>query len=511
MDQLNSIAKGIQRGLDSGPEDGPFYERLARVIEAMVGAGDFAAGMRLPASRDLAAALGRHRTTIVEAYHLLARRGVVEAGVGRGTFIKEPRPGTAVGGVFPWTEIYGHEEGGLEIEDILSHESPAPGGETPISLSGAIPDPDLFPMADFQKVLVRVVKREGSEVLRYAPTEGIRSLREQVALRLSARGTPVDPDRVLIVQGSQQGLDLVARTLLRPGDLVAVESPTYAHALALLRSLGVRLVPVPLDDKGIRVDMLERVAARESIRLLYTMPTFQNPTGLTQPLDRRKELLEAAGRWGIPVLEDHFDAELRFAGESLPTLKSLDRRDQVILLGTFSKILFPGLRVGWLVVPGALQGPLVRLIRSSALSTSRLSQEILAEFCRQRLLDRHLEAVCGVYASRREALLRAMEEFFPESTRWTHPRDGGMTLWVTLPEGLNAVSIAVEARRAGVLVAPGPLFFVEGGQRHLSLSSTAESQERIREGVRRLGEILHGALDRAERRPGRGAEVGPLV
>jgi 2-aminoadipate transaminase len=260
-----------------------------------------------------------------------------------------------------------------------------------------------------------------------------------------------------------------------------------------------------------RPDVLESVASRESIRLIYVMPSFQNPTGLTQSLERRKELLDVASRWGIPILEDHFDAELRFRGDPLPTLRQLDANDQVLLLGTFSKILFPGLRVGWLLLPEAIYPSLARLVRVTSLSVSVLTQEVLAEFCRRGHLDRHLERICPVYASRRRAILEAMKEFFPEEVTWTRPEDGGMTLWVTLPDGINAVSAALEARRRGVHVAPGPLFFIEGGHANLALSSTAEPEDRIREGIRILGDVLKGGLAGAGLRPGPETEVTPLV
>jgi DNA-binding transcriptional MocR family regulator len=336
-------------------------------------------------------------------------------------------------------------------------------------------------------------------------------LREVLADRLQSQGVPAAPERILIVQGSQQGMDLVARRLLSPGDLVALESPTYANALTLYRKLGLQMVPIPLDDEGMRPDVLERVASRESIRLLYTMPSFQNPTGLTQSLERRKELLDVAARWGIPVLEDLFAAELRYQGEPLPALKSLDSTDQVLLLGTFSKMLFPGLRVGWLLVPEPLYDSLKRLVRATSLSTSALTQEVLAEFCRRGFLDQHLRRVCAVYASRRKTLLDSMEEFFPEEAAWTRPEDGGMTLWVTLPPRINAVSVALEARKHGVHIAPGPFFFVEGGHGNLSLSSTAEPEERLRDGVRRLGGILKKALTEAGTGPGREREEAPWI
>jgi DNA-binding transcriptional MocR family regulator len=244
-----------------------------------------------------------------------------------------------------------------------------------------------------------------------------------------------------------------------------------------------------------RADLLEQLAARERLALVYTMPTCQNPTGLTMTLRRRREILEVAARHDIPVLEDHFDAELRYEGRPVPPLKALDGREQVVLLGTFSKILFPGLRVGWVVAPRPLYQALLRLKQATALATSLLPQVALAEFCRRGLLEAHLRRVREVYARRRRVLLETMARSFPREVTWTRP-EGGMTLWVTLPRGASAVAVAMEARRRGVLVAPGTLFFLEGGQRYLALSSTVEPEERLRRGARILGEILAGEIQR---------------
>ncbi|MBU1698724.1 MAG: PLP-dependent aminotransferase family protein [Candidatus Eisenbacteria bacterium] len=511
MNRSDQLIQRIITSVEDLPGERPLNERLVQGIKDLIFRGELIPSTRLPSSRDLALGLGWHRSTVVQAYRKLVAAGWADSGVGRGTFVKQQQESaTPLREPFTWAEVIRQDEGLYEMERVLSRNVALPDGASPIRLSGAIPDLRLFPMEDLAEVLNETLRLRGPQALGYGPTEGLTMLREEIAGRLSRQGTPARADQILIVQGSQQGLDLVVRRIVRPGECVAVESPTYSQALALFRNLGVRLAPIPLDEEGLRVDILETVAAREKIRLIYTMPTFQNPTGLTQSVERRRALLDLAARKGIPILEDHFDAELRYEGEPVPTLKALDTRNQVILLGTFSKILFPGLRVGWVAAPEPVYDSLSRLMRAVAISTSLLSQIVMAEFCAQGLLDRHLDRVISIYAQRRKALLDGMNEYFPPEAGWTNPQ-GGMTLWVTLPPGLNSVAVTMEARRRGVSVAPGPLFFVEGGHRNLSLSSTAEPSDRLKQGIRILGDILYEGAAGEKGWSGKKSEAGPLL
>ncbi|MBD3336709.1 MAG: aminotransferase class I/II-fold pyridoxal phosphate-dependent enzyme [Candidatus Eisenbacteria bacterium] len=509
MVRSDSDMKAVAEAV-AGEQSGPLNERLVRALERLIAEGRLKAGDQLPATRELAGRLGWHRSTVIQAYNKLAQAGLLDSGVGRGTFVRAAELPAAGDEPFSWSNLAQPDGGSLELERALAREAPLPAQGDPIRLTGAIPDPALFPLKEVRRLTREVLETHGAEALNYGPTEGWPPLREQIARRLAAEGVPADPDSILIVQGSQQGLDLILRRLVRPGETVAFESPTYAQALSLFRYHGARLLPIPMDEDGLRTDMLARAAGREPVRLLYTMSTFHNPTGLSQSAERRREVLRIAAGGGFPVLEDHFDAELRYRGEALPCLKAFDERDQVVLLGTFSKILFPGLRVGWILAPKPIFDSLSRLMRAAALSTSLMAQIILAEFCRRGMLDRHLERVRRVYAGRQAALLQALQRHLPPEVRWTRP-DGGMTLWITLPPGIDGVSVTLEARRRGVLVTPGNFFHVEGGAEHLALSSTFESEERLEKGARVLGEILRRAVTKDRERGPKTIEVGPIV
>jgi 2-aminoadipate transaminase len=315
----------------------------------------------------------------------------------------------------------------------------------------------------------------------------------------------VRPDDVLVVGGLQQGLDLIARVLLAPGDCVAVEAPTYGNALAIWRLYGARPVGIPLDDGGLVPEAFARIVRQHRPKIVYTMPTFQNPTGITMDEARRREIMRIAADAGVGIVEDHFDSELRYRGRALPPLRAHDTRGQVVLLGTFSKILFPGFRLGWLVAPRELLDRLLDVKRATELATSLPIQMAVAEFCAQGELDRHLERVCLAHGARLEAMLEAIDASFPPEVHVTRP-EGGMTVWVTLPEGARSSAVAEAAARKGVLVAEGRWFMPDGdGERNVRLSFVTEPAERIRRGIEVLGAVIGEHL--ADTRPaGRGSD-----
>jgi 2-aminoadipate transaminase len=368
---------------------------------------------------------------------------------------------------------------------------------------GATADPSLFPTEDFRACLEDVFRELGADALEYGPPEGFGPLREWVAELLGARGVAVDPDQVFIVSGSQQGLDLISRLLVREGDSVLVEEPGYTNGFRLFQANGARAVGVELDGGGLRLDALAAQVEGRGARLLYTMPVFQNPTGTCLAEDRRGTLLDLCARHALPIVEDQFDADLSYDGEPPRPLKSMDERDQVVLLGSFSKILFPGLRLGWMAVPRPLLAPLRELKQMSDLSSGLLSQCAMNLFCRRGLLARHLTRVRQVYGGRLSVMLESLEREFPSGTRWTRPR-GGLTLWVTLPPGSDTWELLQAARREGVEFSPGALFFPGGGgSEHLRLSWIRESEERIRRGIALLGSLV------ANQKPSAGVLTAP--
>lgn len=491
----------------------PLYRQLAEAVRAQVRSGSLTRGMKLPASRVVASALGLHRRTVVQAFHLLESEGWVVSGVGQGTFVAG-RDGFGSNGAAPGLSAPSAgakaPEGAFSWDGILRRRpalfpepwrywTQARESADQIRFTGATADPSFFPTEDFRAIVDEVFRDHGPAALEYGPAEGYAPLREWVVERLHGRGLTVDPDQVLIVTGSQQGLDLVSRLLLAEGDVALVEEPGYSNGFRLFQANGARALGVPMDEGGLRLDACEELCAAAAPRLLYLMPIFQNPTGLSLIEDRVPSLLEICGRHQVPIIEDQFDSDLYYDGAPPRPVKTQDRDGRVILLGSFSKILFPGLRLGWLVVPKALITPLRELKQMADFSSGLLAQSAMNLYCRRGLLDLHLARVREIYGSRLRVMLASMEEHFPPEVRWTTPQ-GGLTLWVTLPEGMDSLELLRHSREAGVDFSPGPLFFPNGGgTRHLRLSYIRETEERIRRGVAVIGTLLESNRNRAER------------
>jgi len=361
-----------------------------------------------------------------------------------------------------------------------------------ISLAGGFPAPELFPVDAFREAFDAVMASDSGAALQYGISEGFAPLREFLAERMSGSGASVSIENVVITTGSQQGLDLVARLLVDPGSPVVVEDPSYSGGLDALRASQARFIAIPSDEEGMRVDILEESLPRitPAPRLIYVLPNFQNPSGGTLSLERRHRLLELSFRHGIPILEDDPYGELRYEGEHLPSLKSMDTLGNVIYLGTFSKILAPGLRLGWVAAPPELVRPLVRLKQTADLHSSTLSQRLTYEVCRAGLLERHVERVRPIYRERRDLMLRALASTLPAGARCSRP-EGGLFLWVSLSGGVDTGAMLADALREGVAYVPGAAFQPLGGRTssmRLNFSGVAPGQ--IEEGITRLSRVI---------------------
>jgi 2-aminoadipate transaminase len=358
-----------------------------------------------------------------------------------------------------------------------------------ISFAGGLPAPELFPAAGLRAAFDGVLREDAGGALQYGPTPGHRPLRELVAERLGRRGIACDAEDVVITTGSQQALDLLGRVLAGPGMEVLVESPTYVGALQALSARDVSFTALPGDEHGLRSDLLRR---GPETALLYTVPTFQNPSGGTMALERRREVISRARDLGLPVVEDDPYSELRYDGEPVPALRALPGGEDVVHLGTFSKVLSPGIRLGWVVAPRPVAERVVLAKQGADLHTDGLTQRAVVRFCRDNDLDAHVLTLRAAYSERRDAMLAALAKLMPAGTSWTRP-DGGMFIWVTLPDGFEALTLLAEAIERRVVFVPGAAFHVDGlGTRSLRLNFTNSPQERIREGVARLA----AALDR---------------
>jgi 2-aminoadipate transaminase len=370
-----------------------------------------------------------------------------------------------------------------------------------LSFAGGLPAPEVFPLAEVEDAAHRVLAEQGRIALQYGTTEGYLPLRELLVRHMGRYGIQVTTDNVLITSGSQQGLDLIGKLLLNPGDVVLSEAPTFLGAIQAFRAYQADFITVPIDDEGLRVDLLEE-RLRAGPKFLYVLPNFQNPGGVTLSLERRWTLVELASRYGVPIVEDDPYGQLRYEGHHLPSLVKVDAeahgcahgerafRGGVLYLGTLSKTLAPGLRLGWVVAPVEVIGKLVQLKQGTDLHTSTFVQMLAYEVARSGFLDRHVRVIRKVYGDRREAMLRALEAYFPPGVRWTRPR-GGLFLWVTLPPGLDASELLTEALEAKVAFVPGAAFFPEGGGANtLRLNFSYCAPARIDEGMRRLGAVL---------------------
>lgn len=373
-----------------------------------------------------------------------------------------------------------------------------------ISFAGGLPSPDCFPAEEIALAAERVLAREAGRVLQYGPTEGFPPLREFLVSMMRRRGLPVGVDNLLVLSGSQQGLDMIAKLLIDPGDPVLVEEPTYVGALQAFRPYRPSFVSLPMDDDGLRIDALEQAladlaAAGRRPKFLYTVASFQNPTGVTLTAERRRALIELAGRHSLPIVEDDPYGELRYSGEAPPLLAALDiarwgAPRHVLYLSTFSKLLVPGLRVGWAVAPEALLRRMTQVKQGLDLHTGSLAQAIAYEACRDGLLDRQIPKICRLYQARRDTMLALLEQHMPPGTRWTRP-DGGMFLWITLPEGVDTTVLLGQALEHQVAFVPGGAFHANGGGANtMRLNFSFSSPEQIEQGVQRLGKLLRAAL-----------------
>lgn len=367
-----------------------------------------------------------------------------------------------------------------------------------ISFAGGLPAPDVFPTDEFREACIKVLRTQSEAALQYGTTEGYLPLREMIARHTMRYGIEVTPDNIMITSGSQQALDLIGKIFINHGDRIIVESPTYLGALQAWNIYGAEYVTVRSDENGMCTDDLE-AALRAGPKFIYVLPNFQNPTGVTMPLERRERLVELADRYGVPIIEDDPYGQLRFEGCHIPSIVVLDEKlhpqnghytGNVIYLSTFSKILAPGIRLAWVIAPPEVIRKMVTAKQGADLNTSTFNQLVAHEVGRGGFIDKHVQTICKVYHERRDVMLDALEEHMPEGVHWTHPQ-GGLFLWVTLPEWMNTVEIFKDAVVEKVAFVPGISFYpTGGGQNTMRLNFSYSKPEKINEGIARLGLVI---------------------
>lgn len=468
--------------------DTPLYVQIRDQIRHAIVSDRLQEGQLLLPERQLAKELGVNRTTVVNAYRLLASAGLVEGQVGRGTVVcaigehNEPpdqrRP-------MDWAQQFARQ---AEWPHSQLVEEAAEISEEPgvISFAGGMPAPDTFPTDAFRQACSDFLENSGAQAFLNGAPQGFYPLRDWLASWSVSQGIQAAPENILITSGATQGLDLISRALLEPDDRVLVETPSSLAALRCFNSARARVVGVPLDHDGLRLDMAENVLSRHRPKLAYVLPTFQNPTGQTWSLSRREDFLRLVERYGVAVIEDDPYSPLNYEGRPPPSLKALDSDDHVIYLSTFSKLLFPGLRLGWLVAPCAVIERLAVLKRDSDLSTNTLIQGGLWQLLSGLDWLAYLEHLRTTYRERRNAMVKALQRFGPAGLQWQTPT-GGFYLWMRLPNDLSAQRLLADAREIGVAFLPGEPFCIDGsGRSSVRLNFSYASVEEIEIGIERL-------------------------
>jgi 2-aminoadipate transaminase len=365
-----------------------------------------------------------------------------------------------------------------------------------ISLAGGMPAPELFPVREFMEACRFVLDNDAVHALQYGVTEGYPPLKQYLVEKMQKYGVPAKEENVLIVNGSQQALDLIGKVFLNPGDTVLTDGPTDLGALQAWQAYEARFVTVPLDEDGTRVDLVEDILKREPVKFIYCLPNFHNPAGVTLSLERRQKLVDLAARYGVFLVEDDPYGELRFEGEDITPLVVL-HKENTVYLSTFSKTLAPGIRMGWIAAPAKVIGRLVQAKQGADLHTSTFVQMVVNDICQRGFLRQHVRHIRQTYKERCGVMLEAMEEHFPPQVQWTRPK-GGLFLWVILPQGADSMELMQAAREQKVAFIPGTAFYPEpqDGRTALRLTFSNSSPEMIEEGIKRLGRALERHLSR---------------
>jgi GntR family transcriptional regulator/MocR family aminotransferase len=481
------------------------YRQIEDFLRQNILAGSLAPEARLPSTRQLAEELGVSRITVKNAYAVLESDGLISSSEGSGTFVSLPAAygtgeNTDKGIEWPaWQQ-------NVKTDRVFSREiyrGPYPAQvqtERPIIFAG-FSDSRQFPAKDFYRAMLRVMRRDGVEALEFGDfNAGYKPLRETIARVLSGQGIQAHPDQVLITSGSQQAVGLLCQILLHPGDVILVESPTYNLALELFRSLDLQIVGVPVDKHGMQVELVEPLLQQHRPKLIYTIPNFHNPTGTCMSGVRRRQLVALADQYDVPILEDDFAGDLRYDGVAQPAIKALDPGGRVVYAGTFSKMLMPGLRLGFLVAEGPIFRALLHAKWVNDLATSNLIQRALDEYVTVGRYQAHLRRTCRVNRVRRDAMQAAIKQYLPKEVQF-YPPKGGLFIWLRLPEGVSSLDLLPLALEQGVEFTPGNWFFSDSveGEAYLRLNFSVQTPEDIRIGIRRLGIALDRCMETAHR------------
>lgn len=462
----------------------PIYKQLIRQIQMQIESGNLPAGTRLPASRTLAGKINVSRISVVNAYAELRAEGFLSAHAGRGTFVSKDSSAAAQTSASNGRAMDNNNLPDQSLRDLMHLAS----RQGVINFSHGAPPSEFFPVASLRDAINTVIDRDGASALTYEVAEGYGPLRSTIRDYVSALGIQTRSSDILVTGGAQQGIDLVIQALVAEGQTIVTSNPTYIGVIDIARTRRINVHGIPMDEDGIRLDCLEHYLMENNPQLIYVMPSFQNPTGQVMPLHRRRQLINLAVKYNVPILEDAIYDEFRFEGEALPPLKALDNDDVVIHVSAFTKMLLPGMRIGYLIANGSRFERLVRVKQSADISTSALNQRAIHLMIQRGVLSHQLERNNRELRRRRDAAIRAAEEHLPPGTRWSTPQ-GGLYLWAKLPKtGPTAAELFIAAVQNQTAFAIGNIFYLNGGGAyHMRLNYGLQTPELIEKGFCRLG------------------------
>ncbi|TCT17138.1 DNA-binding transcriptional MocR family regulator [Natranaerovirga pectinivora] len=491
------------------------YLQIFEQIRQQILSGELIPGFTLPPERKLAESLGVNRTTVLNAYRELKAEGLIDSRVGKGTIVlsyPDSELSNATHYEEPvWDHTFSQYSGQFDpfmLKELLAIAN----RKDVISFATGIASPESGPLQIFKGIEEEILNSNDYKALLHSPTEGFHSIRESVCQLMHKRGVYCGIEEVMLFSGSQQCIDIMARILLDPGDIVVVEEPSFFPAVQAFKSLGARVMGVPMDDKGMRLDILEQLLQRYRPKFIYTMPNFQNPTGLEMVLERRKGLYELARKYKVFIMEDDAYGDLSYDGMPLPLIKSMDNEGYVIYISTFSKSVYPGLRLGWMVAHKKIVQKCTALKQVMDIHSNSLSQWIIERFIRSGDFDKHMKKSCNDYRIKRDAMYEALLNYAPHDLKWHKPK-GGYYFWCKLPNGILASKLVLKAAEYKVAFVPGSTFFTSGeGEEYIRLNFTFASVPEIDEGIKRLCKAIRDLKESSDDEEAfNNIEMNPIV
>jgi len=464
------------------------YMQIYRQLKELIVTGSIAHGERLPSVRRLAAHLNLNAVTVVKAYDLLEREKLVLKRAGSGTYANHGKTTAPLTGLSEddWDQeniqLFRQQQQSLQRTVVITADT--------INFASATPSPDLFPVEDFKQALLTVLDRDQGYAFGYQDPQGYQPLREAVRHQAARAGIASEADDILVVSGAQQGIDLVAKGLIYPGDAVVIERPSYGGAMQAFYSRSARVTDIPLENDGMHMESLEKAVKETRPQLLYLMPNFQNPTGISYTREKMEQIMMLSEKYDFMILEDDYLNELSFQHQPVVTLKSIDKYDRVIYIKSFSKMFMPGLRLGYLIVPKSVTQKLLAAKQSSDISTSGLLQRALEQYLISGAWERNLTVLTREYQKRFHQMNQLLENLLPEGVSFQTPA-GGLNFWLKMPQEMNGQMLYESALERNLVFAPGRLFYLRDPEDNcLRLSIAAVKSEQIASGVRLLTNLM---------------------